>query len=260
MSLLNALKPVYDGDLDEWQCIVEQNKSTTPSFFWYGGAAGDILPYLALVKKEIPNQVSQNISPNIIPFFTDYSKDIGNAFKVIYHNFDNPNIDLMPEGNYWFSHQFQDVSLKQMIPLTLFDREAIDKLRLKYTSFNHYLPDSCLPDEQWHMIYFELECQGYEFSLFYGLIENLVFWKEVIEPFKLNVEVFCALRVGGKSGSWEFIHQPQSQLFMTINKSNIIKPKFWIADDCAKLREIWEEVEPHENGFYGQMHYFKTNW
>jgi hypothetical protein len=97
----------------------------------------------------------------------------------------------------------------------------------------------------------------------YGCIENLLFWTEVVEKYGLSVDVFCALRVGGKSGSWDYTHSPtRGALWKSINESSseMSKPKFWIADDCAELRNRWREIEPHDRGYYGQMHFFRTDW
>ena len=94
----------------------------------------------------------------------------------------------------------------------------------------------------------------------YALIENLTFWREVVEKYAFTIEAFCALRVGGKSGSWDRTHSPDGQLFTAICRSQSRKPIIWIADDCMELRTIWTEIEPHERGFYGQMHYFETSW
>jgi len=50
------------------------------------------------------------------------------------------------------------------------------------------------------------------------------------------------------------------KLFNSIRTSKLNKPRLWIADDCLELREVWREIEPHEDGFYGQMHFFEATW
>ncbi len=148
-----------------------------------------------------------------------------------------------------------------MIPLTLFDSNSLKRIRKEYQDFHPSVTSSVIPDDKWHFIYIELDIEGKEYSIIYGLIENLVFWKEVVEKYNLNVEAFCALRIGGKSGSWDRTHSPKlGKLFNAIRTSSSTKPKIWIADDCLELREIWSEINPHEKGFYGDMHFFEATW
>jgi hypothetical protein len=54
----------------------------------------------------------------------------------------------------------------------------------------------------------------------------------------------------------------KGKLWKAIEKSSVpsLKPKYWIADDCSELRPILREINPHERGFYGQPHYFRTKW
>lgn len=83
----------------------------------------------------------------------------------------------------------------------------------------------------------------------------------MVGPYELDVEDFCALRVGGKSGSWDHAHSPESgKLFTAIRSSRSKKPRLWIADKRHALREIWREIEPHEREFYGKMSYFAAKW
>jgi hypothetical protein len=246
----------------EWHELVRDINGNTPPIFWYGGAAFDSEPIAALVNGSLPENVQKLLSPNIFPVLTDYNLSIVEAVKYIYENFDKEDFsfDSLP-GDYWFSSQLSGIEILQMIPLTLFNSSTLTRIRREYKNFHPSATSSVVPDDQWHFVFINAELNGEECSLLYGLIENLTYWKEVVEVYALNIEAFCALRVGGKSGSWDHTHSPTTgNLFDSIRRSKSNKPRLWIADDCLELRKIWQEINRHEAGFYGQMHFFETNW
>ena len=262
MNIVQSLRPVYREDDSEWQDLINDTKDRVPSLFWYGGAALDIEPITALFNGLFPKNAQELISKDIFPILTDYDSKILMTMKYIYENFDQEDFSYenLPNKN-WFNGQLHKFEILQMIPLTLFDSNTVLRIRNEYPNFHSYMTSSVIPDDKWHFIFIQAEVQGKEYNFLYGFIENLTFWKEVVERFSLNIEAFCALRVGGKSGSWEHTHSPATgKLFNSIRTSKENKPKLWIADDCLELREIWREINPHEKGFYGVMHFFETTW
>lgn len=262
MTLIQSLRPVNRSDDMEWQELEREINTNIPPLFWYGGAAFDIKPVVDLFNGSFPKDAQTLLSADIFPVLTDYSTNIVEAMKYIYDNFDKEDFsfDSLPD-NYWFTSQLTGIDILQMIPLTLFNSDALLQIRHEYKDFHKSVTSSVVPDDQWHFVFINAELHGRECSIIYGLIENLVFWKEVVEKYALNVEAFCALRVGGKSGSWDYTHSPKrGKLFQAIRASKSKKPRLWIADDCLELREIWREMEPHEDGFYGQMHFFEAKW
>lgn len=262
MNILHSLRPVHREDEMEWQELIRAiNDSATP-LFWYGGAACDREPIVALVNGSLPKNAQKLLSPDIFPVLTDYNSNILKAIKYIYENFDREDFsfDSLP-GDNWLASQLSGIEILQMIPLTLFDGAELKRIRAEYRDFHPAVTSSVVPDDKWHFVFINAGLKGRKFNLVYGLIENMVFWREVVEKHALNVEAFCALRVGGKSGSWDYTHSPKrGKLFEAIRVSKAKKPRLWIADDCLELREIWREIEPHEKGFYGQMHYFEAKW
>jgi len=262
MDFIESLKSVFPADDQEWEELVDEINGNIPPLFWYGGAAFDTEPIVGLYSGMFPIDVQNNLSENILPVLTDYSPDVVNALKEIYKKFDEEDFDINSMvDKYWFSHQLSGINILQMIPLSLFDVADLRLIRQKYHDFHPSLTSSVVPDDQWHFLFIKIKLNGQEYSLVYGFIENLTFWKEIVERFDLNVEAFCALRVGGKSGSWDCTHSPKrGKLFDAIRMSESKKPKIWIADGCVELREIWREIDPHERGFYGQMHFLKATW
>jgi len=262
MHLIERLLPVFPSDEGEWQDLKNEINGSIPPLFWYGGAAFDREPVVKVLNNCVPPEVRDSLSPNIFPVLTDYSDSVISALKEIYDKLDEEDGDQSDFHNrYWFRNQLSDVTLLQMIPLTLFNPNELESIRNTYTDFHPCVTSSVIPDDRWHFVFLLCESGGIEFPLFYGLIENLVFWKEVVEKYDLDVEAFCALRVGGKSGSWDHTHSPSiGKLFKSIRSSQSKKPIIWIADDCFELRKIWREINPHDEGFYGQMHYFATGW
>lgn len=262
MNIIQSLRPVHREDDMEWQALVRGINGSSPPFFWYGGAAFDSKPIVALFNGSLPKNAQEFMSPNIFPVLTDYNSKILKAIKYIYENFDKDDFsfDSLP-GNNWFTSQLSGIEILQIIPLTLFNSSTLVRIRNEYQNFHPCVTSSVVPDDEWHFVFINAELNGQECSLVYGLIENLTFWKEVVEVFALNIEAFCALKVGGKSGSWDRTHSPKTgKLFDSIRTSELNKPRLWIADECMELREIWREIEPHENGFYGQMHFFEAVW
>ena len=262
MKLAETLTPVFEEDKNEWQDIISGSSGTLPPLFWYGGAALDTLPIVALHDGSFPRKVQDRLSRNIFPVLTDYNSKIVAWFKYVYDNFDKEEfrLDIM-RNQYWFLSQVSEIEILQMIPLRLFDSKTLQRIRQQYQGFHKSATSSVIPDDTWHFIFVVFEYHGKEYEIIYGLIENLTFWKEVVEPFDLVIEAFCALRVGGKSGSWDNTHSPTTgKLFNAIRTSDHAKPKVWIADACLELRKIWQEIEPHEKGFYGQMHFFEADW
>ncbi|BBB32009.1 hypothetical protein TTHT_0407 [Thermotomaculum hydrothermale] len=262
MKLIKKLKPVFDEDYEEWNEIVSEINGFIPPLFWYGGAAFDMEPIVSLFNGSFPKDAQRFLSPNIFPVLTDYNSKICEAIKYIYEHFysENFSIDSLPR-DYWFRMQLKRFEILQMIPLTLFDPDELMKIRSNYKGFHSSVTTSVVPDDKWHFVFINAAVEGENISFLYGLIENLVFWKEVVESNNLKIESFCGLRLGGKSGSWDFTHSPSSgKLFNAIRNSKASKPKLWIADECYELRKIWREIEPHDNGFYGQMHFFEAKW
>ena len=262
MTLIQNLKPVYVDDYQEWKEVVDEINGNIPPLFWYGGAAFDKEPVIALLNGSFPEEAQDILSSNIFPILTDYNSKIVDVIKYIYENFDNEDFSVnSAQDDYWFTSQLAGIEIFQIIPLTLFDSEELRRIRKEYQDFHPSATSSVVPDDQWHFVFINAKLEGRECNIVYGLVENLVFWKEVVEKYALNVEAFCALRVGGKSGSWDYTHSPKrGKLFKTIRKSKLKKPIVWIADNCLELREVWQEIESHEDGFYGQMHFFKTKW
>jgi len=263
MNLLNNLKPVYSEDIQEWKEVIDEAGNTIPHLFWYAGAGFDRKPIEELFSGLFPVAIKNELSKNLFPIFTDYNSEIVDTLKKAYKYLDEDEFATKDLNiNSGLGSKLSDIEILQMIPLSFFTTTEIENIRKNYPDcFHPGVTNSVIPDDKWHFVFLTLAVDGEEMSMIYGLIENLTFWKEVVEKFDLNVEVFCALRVGGKSGSWDHTHSPiNGKLFNAIATSKSEKPKVWIADDCLKLRKIWDEIEQHENGFYGQMHFFKTIW
>lgn len=258
-QLLNNLTPVHKADSTEWQKITQAiaNDATLVNapLFWYGGSAFDTLPLQKLYQRRFPKEAQQLLSPHIFPVFTDYNKELVGAFQTVYNNFESGDFSEL-ENLFWFN--LSKISILQIIPLTLFDEANLNQIRNKYpNNFHSCVTPSVIPDDKWHFVYLHIRIGNQDHQLMYGLIENLTFWQEVVKPYQLDVDCFCALRVGGKSGSWDNTHSPESKLFQAIQQSDI-RPKLWIADNYFDIKKVWQEIAPFDG--YGEMHFFKTDW
>lgn len=260
-SLLDRLRPVYDEDRQEWRALREElGGGALPPMFWYAGAAFDATPFVDWQAGRFPAAATALLSPRLLPVLSDYSPNVVRALKDLYANFDR--VDRLGQclsWSPWFAFQIERLDVEQMIPLRLFDADQYQRLRSDYGQrYRPYHP--AIADPDWHAVYIRAEAEGYEGALVYVLLENLLFWNEIVAPYGLEVEAFCALRVGGKSGSWDRTHSPNGRLFSAIRASAAARPRLWIADDCLELRALWPELARHERGFYGQMHFFRCDW
>jgi len=261
IELAQNLTPVFNEDNEEW----EELKSSLDNPFqilWYAASSFDFEPIFNFETGKVPDELGAVLKSNPLYIMTDYSVKFTNAIKGIYSNFDRESFDLSHyDGIYG---KYHGIEIEQMIPLRLFNKIQLIEMRQKYTHFHESVTTSVVPDEHWHFCYISaLVERRYSINVVLGLIENLVFFEEVIKKYQMPLEVFCALRVGGKSGSWDYTHSPsKGKLWKAIEESSVasLKPKYWIADDCFELRKIWREINPHERGFYGEPHYFRTKW
>jgi hypothetical protein len=259
-SFVEDLQPIFKSDLEEWEEIKARLKDI-PSIFWYGGAGFDLKPVRAFQDASLPSKVKELTSTNSFAVLTDYNSELAKIFPKIYDRFDEEEFSLKKIGHYAFKNA-NSVEILQMVPLKLFDSERVKLLRKQYEkNRNPHIADFVIPDKKWHFIYFVVEMDGREYDFLYGLIENLVFFKEVVQRYDLNIEIFCALRVGGKSGSWESIYNiKSSKLVSEIAFSKTGRPKVWITDTCYEIEKVWQRLDDEEECRYGKMSFFKADW
>ncbi len=256
--ILNKLKPIFQEDMDEWKELSSEISLTEDfNIMWYGGSNFDLQPIMDIEKGETPLEISQRFKKNPLYIMSDYTKGIVNIIKSIYENFDKDNFDYK---NYIEFYNYSNTEILQMIPLKFFDDNELKNIREKYTDYHRSVTSSVIPDNEWHFCYILLEKDNETVNIIAGFIENLVLWEEIFKKYNIPIDVFCALQMGGKSGSWDKTHSPsEGKLFKAIQNSDPkIRPKYWIADECYELREHWTEINPHERGFYGQQHFFRT--
>lgn len=256
MSIFDKLTPVFPEDVEEWNEL-KSSLAFKKNTMWYGGSGFDLKPFIDIETGISPKEIVQAIQPNPLYLMTDYSLNLLDSFKGVYSNFDRDNFNL---GSYF--NNCNNVEIEQMIPLKLFGWDELKKLREENTKFHSSVTSSVVPDNDWHFCYFYIAVDNNEIELLFGFIENLVFWKDVIVTNDMNLDIFCALRVGGKSGSWDNTHSPENgKLFNSIrNSMHKSRPRFWIADNCSELRKIWKEINPSKGSIYGKQYFFKTNF
>jgi hypothetical protein len=256
LSFYNKLSPIFLEDEEEW-AEVKTSLTSKKNIMWYGGSGFDLKPFVDMETGISPSEIIKVIQPNPLYLMTDYSEKLLNSFKGIYSNFDRDNFNLSG-----YLYDCDNVEIQQMIPLRFFDIVELKKLRQENTNFHSSVTTSVVPDDDWHFCYAEVSKGEITIDVLFGYIENLVFWKDIAVKFDLKVDIFCALRVGGKSGSWDNTHSPENgKLFSEIKNSvNCYLPKYWIADNCGELRKIWDEINPSRGSIYGKQYFFKTNF
>ena len=262
MNLAQAIEPVYAADSAEWQELASAIGWQVPAIFWYASAGFDVQPLIQYHQCRMPARVLKEVGDDLLCVLTDYSPYVLSALKKTYERLDFGSVKLREVTEFGNS----DFVVHQMIPLRVFVPEEVERIREAYSYIRH----NVIPDQEWHMCYLNASVNGYGCSALYVLIENLVFWKEICEPCALRVPLFCALRVGGKSGSWDSTHSPRrGKLWNAIRQSGLHpsnRPLWWIADNYVELRHYWDGLgfdgqgKFEEDQWYGIPHYFRCDW
>lgn len=252
-GLLPKLKPVFAEDQAKWDRVSSSFDPSHNAFIWYAGAGHDFETIKKLANQNIPQRAKSVISPHCSLICSDYDKHLLKQFKRL-KGLDGETKPFGP----W------DELQPEIIPLTLFCPDELDSMREKGTGhFHSCMTDSVITDDQWHITCVKI--RGIQ-PFLYAHMENLLFWEAIVERFDLKIDAFCALQMGGKSGSWD--KSPHmltgSKLARKIMDSRFHRPKLWIGDETDFLDnrvKNFTRLDPEDkNNGYGVPHYWTTGW
>jgi hypothetical protein len=134
LRLLEKLQPVFDADREAWKTVVS-SIARIPPLFWYGGAAFDRAPIVEYFAGQFPEEVKRGVSSDLFFVLTDYSPSVFQALQAIYNRLDHFDAKAEPEAEgllALFRKDLADVSIEQMIPLTLFSGEEVRRIHEVY--------------------------------------------------------------------------------------------------------------------------------
>jgi hypothetical protein len=284
-DLAAALRPVCADDEAEWSVLVDQAGSGGDGqLVWYASSALDLYPFTAICcGYPLPASVQSRLF-NPILVMSDYSTNYLETLREAYAALDDGPVLALEPGRFGqaagfgrFAHNCGAdiyplngrVWIEQMIPLRLWSESERDALTAAYQErygFVGWGRPCAITDTDWHLVYllFRFEGEGVERYLpaVFVAAENLLVFREIFERFKIPIEAFLAVRVAGKSGSWDGTHDfQQGELPRAIkNADPALCPVYWGADaPWSPLPFRKKECTIPGLGFGGCTVY-KTGW
>lgn len=281
-DLIEKLSPVYEEDTSEWEQIKKEIYGSTYQIFWYASSGLDIYPTVALALGKIPDSILSQMQ-NAILVMSDYCPNYLSTLKKVYEKLDNGPVNILGKSQYGFEDlvTFQcniDVNagylidveafVDQMIPFRLWDNDERVSFKEAY-EYHPSITSHPIPDTDWHIVYFLLRLKSDSGELFFPIVfigaENLLIFEHLFIKYQIPIEGFFAVRVEGKSGSWDYTHDfNRGKLPRAIEASPInLRPKFWGLEENK-----WGNAIPKSfkktckiNGLgFGGCTIFQTNW
>lgn len=264
-QLLSKLTPCFDDDKQEWLEIIDElSNQSSLEICWYASSNLDFEPIKLISHKQIYDNNRH------ILMMTDYAKTVTPILKKAYDQLGEKPI-YVP-----FSHLYGDIDnvnfeqkyssfgeIVQIIPLTLWTPE--EQKALANDNFHASIANGVICDEQCHLTFLLIQTNHDEYIpvIFVGA-ENLLVLNEIIKKYEITLNSFFAIRVGGKSGSWDATHDfNRGQLPKAIsNLPTHLKPKYWGGDSHLKLPHYFQQ-EPSlviPNFGYEDCKFYLTNW
>jgi hypothetical protein len=268
---------VHEEDAKEWR-RVGKGLFEWP-ILWSAGAGFDFNPVIDLFDGRWPrgavdalnlddsSMTSESPCQPFLYFMSDYGRQELSNMKALEGQPRGTDV-LKLEWPTGTTPRYASLCVDKLIPLTLWDEAEVREIRSQYTQFHPGVATSAVADDTWHMCLMEVSVlphdhrEALHLRVMYAFLENLLVWEQVFRKYNVRVNVFNALRVDDQAGSWDYSHNPKhSHLWKSMRESpGDLRPRIWIADDCQVLRQYWEEIRRHDNGFRGVPHYFWTDW
>lgn len=239
---LSALTPL------EGSAPIAQRMEVAPlrafsSVFWNASAGFDFSPLIAAVDGRLSIDVTAAVGPHPLYVMTDYGAHLGAPIRDLMGNglVALDAIDPAPFCSLVTSPTARRWWLAPIGLYRLFSAEQMTALQARMDplmGLNHRAVVG--PDQ--HIAAFWLDHSdagsaaptaptAASILVLHAAVENAVFWSEVLAAFEVGVTVFCATGVGGKSGSWDLMHDRDGHLFRAIETAApALRPRIWITD------------------------------
>lgn len=266
-KLLSKLTPCFDDDQEEWKEITNELSShqSFPKICWYASSNLDFEPI-----KYITNHQIYDKSQHML-VMSDYAKTVIPILKKVYHQLGETPIHVPFRNLYGntdnvdFQEKFDSFGeIIQIIPLTLWTKD--EQKALANDNYHPCIADGVICDDTWHLVYLLIQTNNNQYIpiVFVGA-ENLLVLNEIIKKYHVAMQSFFAVRVGGKSGSWDATHNfHRGQLPKAIAELPApLRPKYWGGDVHLSVPDYFA-LQPSMTikgfGFDEGCQFYDTNW
>ncbi len=157
---LNQLTPVFENDNREWEKILKKGNRKYHDFnvFWNAGAGLNLQPVFDIKTRNVPERITDALSPDSLYIMTDYSKQLLQDMKMIYRDCDKKFFD---EYTYFSPHkEGYTLSLDQIVPCRFFSRDELKRIRGIYTNYHPSMTSSVIPDDVWHFCFMKMSVES----------------------------------------------------------------------------------------------------
>ncbi len=274
---------MYLDDEQEWEVLKREFLSSDHPLVWDASSGLDLFPLLAVAGGRAPGELADALAQAVL-LMSDYDSTLLDTLKLAYDQLDFGTVIVLqttPGGNQVFgrfscnsgstlpSSPLAEVSIEQMIPLQVWT--ASERERFQHHYVTH--PGVALhpvPDDDWHLVYIELhvahENGALTVPVLFMAMDNLLVYREVFLAYGIALEAFFAVRVGGKSGSWDQTHDfARGQLPRAIAEAPAaLRPRFWALEEsvwCADLPDTFRAIGAIPGmGFGAGSTVYHTGW
>ena len=280
-NLFEKITVVNCADRDRWNEIKTEAINTRYQIVWYASSGLDIYPMVAAkALGKVPDFLSRQLQ-NAILVMSDYNPDYLNGLKNVYEKLGHGPVRVwrgsadFVEGSPFYCNLDGDYRhfvgngeafIDQMIPWKLWGDNERNNFQKTYETWSSSIHS--VPDNDWHLVYFlfrlSFNSEQVSFPVVFVAAENLLIFEQIFQKYKIPIEIFFAVRVGGFSMSWDSTHDfKQGMLPRAIQRASpALRPKFWGADqgDKRDLPASFREVGTIEGLGNGGCKIFETNW
>lgn len=281
-DFLEKITPVNNEDRSEWADIKREIINSTYQIVWDASSGLDIYPILALALGKIPDFLLVRMEDAIL-LMSDYCPNYLSTLKEVYRNLDNRSVRVLWKSQYGFKvfGTFEcnidgnaeppinfEVFVDQMISFKLWDDDERNRFKTTY-EYHHSVTSHPVPDADWHIVYFLLRLKSDLEDLVFPLVfigaENLLVFEHIFNKYNIPIEGFFAVRVAGKSGSWDYTHNfSHGKLPHAIAEAPLyIRPRFWGLEKSKwgdKLPQSFVKKGKISGLGYGGCTVFETHW
>ena len=274
--------PIFNDDFSEWKNIKKKATTTQYKIIWYASSGLDLYPVVALANGKMLDSLSLQLE-NTIFVMSDYHPKYLETFKGLYKKLDNGPVKVLKNNQNRFEgfeniscniDGYSDISVNgeafvdQMVPLKLWDKDERTDLKNIY-EYNRRMTNHPIPDSDWHIIYFSLmlksDIGNFNLPIIFIGAENLLIFEKLFRKYQIPIELFFAVRVAGKSGSWDSTHDfKKGKLPYAIQESSInIRPKYWGLEESKwgdNIPQKFKKIGKIDRLGYGGCSFFQTNW
>lgn len=287
-TFLDTLTPVHSGDIQDWKETRNRLVQDRPEVIWNGSSGCDFHPLVGYRLGGVPSVIQKELGPNILYLMTDYSTRFAKKLQKVYD--DRKKLDVVRYTS-WRSAgvpNFVSLDVKKIIllccTLPAMEKAQMRQTRMKAEGQHRGWCFRHVSDAEWQFAYLRVSMEmeaGNGVStedVLVGCVENLFAWKYLFVPTKLAPGWFLATRVGGKSGNWCDLHDPQDVFMQSVLKSPPgLRPRFWGADRTGRLESLepeweflwvvegepmWRRIwpKPRCKDGYGQLQFYRCDW